>query len=190
MVLSRQTAASDGRACNGAGRPKTTGQALNHGRRRRSKHCAAAIRAGSGAHDGRRRPSGWRRSLLRRPTSGARATAIGRCGPFPRWAGIWKRFHMFATDDPGTGALARTVVGTHSRGHLDRFPIDFLIAWPARIRPRCKASLVEKRPPAASVQRRAGAQRSSSRARRRRRCPTAQASFKNALNCGAKIVSP
>src|SRR5271169_4310844 len=44
--------------------------------------------------------------------------------------------------------------------------------------------------------------RSSSRSRRRRcvaivlsarsgrRCPTAQASFKNALNCGAKIVSP
>ena len=27
-------------------------------------------------------------------------------------------------------------------------------------------------------------------ARHRCRCPTAQASFKNALNCGAKIVSP
>jgi hypothetical protein len=32
--------------------------------------------------------------------SGARATAIGRCGPFLLWAGIWKRFHMFTTDDP------------------------------------------------------------------------------------------
>jgi hypothetical protein len=47
------------------------------------------------------------------------------------WPGIWKRFHMFTADDPGTGALARTVVGTHSRGHLDRFPTDFLIACPA-----------------------------------------------------------
>ena len=57
----------------------------------------------------RRRPSGphlgWRRSLLRRPTSGARATAIGRCGPFLLWAGIWKRFHMFITD--GTRHLPR-----------------------------------------------------------------------------------
>ena len=116
MVLSRQSAASDGRACNGAGRPKTTGQALNP----RPPEKVQALRRGdqgwSGAHDGRRRPSDWRRSLLRRPTSGARATAIGRCGPFLLWAGIWKRFHMFTTDDPGTGALARTVVGTHSRG--------------------------------------------------------------------------
>jgi hypothetical protein len=39
-------------------------------------------------------------SLLRRPTSGAHATAIGRCGPFHLCAGIWKRFHMFTTDDP------------------------------------------------------------------------------------------
>jgi hypothetical protein len=61
------------------------GQARTHGRRMR--------RGDQGlAHDGRRRPSGphlgWRRLLLRRLTSGARATAIGRCGPFLLWAGI------------------------------------------------------------------------------------------------------
>jgi hypothetical protein len=51
-------------------------------------------------HRRRRRPSGPHMSLLRRQTSGARATAIGRCGPFLLWAGIWKRFHMFTTGDP------------------------------------------------------------------------------------------
>jgi hypothetical protein len=29
-----------------------------------------------------------------------------RCGPFLLWAGIWKRFHMFTTDDP---ELARSL---------------------------------------------------------------------------------
>jgi hypothetical protein len=43
---SRCLAAPDGRACNGAGRTKTPGGPETHGRRRRSKHCAAAIRAG------------------------------------------------------------------------------------------------------------------------------------------------
>jgi len=36
------------------------------------------------------------------------------------------------------------VVGTHSRGHLDRFPTDFLIACPARISARAAA---RRRPP-------------------------------------------
>jgi hypothetical protein len=35
-----------GRECNGAGRPKTPGRPETHGRWRRSKHYAAAIRAG------------------------------------------------------------------------------------------------------------------------------------------------
>jgi hypothetical protein len=75
--------------------------------------------------------------LLGQPIE-SRAVAAGGSACRPRifgigasflWRGIWKRFHMFTADDPGTGALARTVVGTHSRGHLDRFPTDFLIAF-------------------------------------------------------------
>jgi hypothetical protein len=92
------------------GRPET------HGRRRRSKHCAAAIRAGQV------------------PTTvvGARARAIGRSLP-----PVGRHLETFPHVDygrTGTGALARTVVGTHSRGRLDT--IDFLIAWPASNRPR------------------------------------------------------
>jgi hypothetical protein len=71
-------------------------------------------------------------SLPRRPTSGAHSTAIGRCGP-PSSCGP-------ASGNVSTCSLRAirnwrsrpTVVGTHSRGHLDKFPTDFLIACPAR----------------------------------------------------------
>jgi hypothetical protein len=71
-------------------------------------------------------------SLPRRPTSGAHSTAIGRCGP-PSSCGP-------ASGNVSTCSLRAirnrrsrpTVVGTHSRGHLDKFPTDFLIARPAR----------------------------------------------------------
>ena len=103
MALSRQSAppaAPDGRACNGAA-AEDTGRARNP----RPPEKVQALRRGDSGLvrcPRRRRPqraaSGL--SLLRRPTSGAHATAIGRCGPFLLWAGIWKRFHMFTTDDP------------------------------------------------------------------------------------------
>jgi hypothetical protein len=93
-------AAAESRS-RGAGRPKIPGRPEPHGRRKRSKHCDAAIRAGQVPTTSSQRPHlGWRRSLLPRPTSGARATTIGRGGPLLLWTGIWKRFHMFPTDDP------------------------------------------------------------------------------------------
>jgi hypothetical protein len=43
----------------------------------------------------------------------------------------------------GTGALTPTVIGTHSRGHLDRFPTDFLMACPAALARTANAPLAE-----------------------------------------------
>jgi hypothetical protein len=58
----------------------------------------------SGAHDGRPRPkraaSGPPPVAPSAPDQRSACNGDRRCGPFLLWAGIWKRFHMFTTDDP------------------------------------------------------------------------------------------
>jgi hypothetical protein len=121
----RQTAAR----CNGAGRSKTTRQARNP----RPPEKVQALRRGdqgrSGAHDGRRRAPAGRTGLAPVAPSAPdpaehvqrRSAAVPSCW----WAGIWKRFHMVHCGRPGTGARARTAVGTHSRGTWIDFRLIF-----------------------------------------------------------------
>jgi hypothetical protein len=142
------------RPASRAGRPRVQ---RRRGRRHRAgpkptaagEGCAAAI-SGLVRCPRRRRPqraaSGL--SLLRRP-SGAHGNGDRSLRSLPPAAGIWKRFHMIHYGRSGTGALARRwlelTIGTDPRGHLDRFPTDFLIACPARISARAAARCRKRR---------------------------------------------
>jgi hypothetical protein len=129
VALSRQSAAADGRAVqrrravedHPAGpKPTAAGEGPS----------IAPRRSGPvGAHDGRRRAPAGRTGLAPVAPSAPdpaehvqrRSAAVPSCW----WAGIWKRFHMVHCGRPGTGARARTAVGTHSRGTWIDFRLIF-----------------------------------------------------------------
>jgi hypothetical protein len=103
VALSRQSAASDAAAIRGWSgahdgrrrpgvqrrRAKSTGRARNP----RPPEKVQALRSG-------RSPLHALRWSGAEGATGAGPDAARWGGPFLLWAGIWKRFHMFTTDDP------------------------------------------------------------------------------------------
>ena len=123
--MPRQTA----RGATAPGGRRPPGRPETHGRRRKVQALRRGDQGRSGAHDGRRRAPAGRTGLAPVAPSAPepaehvqrRSAAVPSCW----WAGIWKRFHMVHCGRPGTGARARTAVGTHSRGTWIDFRLIF-----------------------------------------------------------------
>jgi hypothetical protein len=126
VALSRQSAAADGRACNGAGRSKTTRQAPKPTAAGEGPSIAPRrSRAGRVPTTVVGAPAGRTGLAPVAPSAPDPAEYLQRrsaavpscCGPAPGNVSTW--------DDPEPGALAQTVVGTHSRGTWIDFRLIF-----------------------------------------------------------------